>query len=1065
MRISLAAGFLLSMSGAQMVLAQLAAPVRKLDVPPDQRRVTIHDQAAARQFAAQRGWMIRDVSPTHQVIELHSIINGLPRYLVTYNVDAADTVSTDECWPSGSSGLDLTGQGVTLGIWDGGAVRTTHVEFEGRATQMDGSTFFEDHPTHVAGTMVGGGLFPGGSGYPVGQSRGMAYDATLNCYDWNNDSSEASSAAGSGLRVSNHSYGLMAGWYYGDPYGLGDDFFGWWWMGDVTVSEVEDPLYGRYDETARSWDNIAALRPYYLYVVSAGNDRDNTGPADGYHFWYDAGDGYIYYGNPPRVIEPHDCISDRAVSKNGLTVGAVHDLVGGYTGDPDAVEMTSFSAWGPTDDGRIKPDVVANGWLLLSAVAYDPATWLPSDNSYDVYLGTSMSSPNVAGSLGLLIEKWRQVHQGENDMRSSTLKAIVIHTADECGAHPGPDYSFGWGLLNTQKAAELIGMDGDLGQPLTITESPLEAQEEFVLELPAEPTADEFRVTICWTDPAGPTMPDVLDNPDSVLVNDLDLRVEAPDGTMYEPWVLNPNDPDAAATTGDNVRDNVEQVVIPDPAEGAYTIHVTRKELFSMGPQYFSMTVSGAIPADCNENGIWDAIDIAEGTSYDCNENGIPDECETGILPVIAQQPADVAVCVGEPASFTVIAGGLSPLTYQWRKDGEILPGAEGPTLSFDATTLADNGEYECVIANPCGAEITSTPATLVASEGPVFLQQPQSIAGCEGDIVTLSVAVAEGLAATYQWRQDGVEVMGATGTSYSLGPLVLDQTVNIDVVVTNICGTVTSDVAVITAGHCLPPSTPMTPQPTDLARRLPVDVDLAWAPSLRARSYDVYFGTVQDPPRVIQDTTGLELELPTLEHETQYFWKVVARNEAGETEGPLWTFITIPPPPFAPTTPTIPNGAVDIPVDVVLGWNSGANATFYQVLMSTEATPPLSFTGTTRSTQWTPQLDAGTTYYWQVIAVNDVGAAPSPVWSFQTAGEAADITPDDTSGSDQDVPTDDGAGQDTPADQTQDQPAAQEPPEDLSAAGGLCPLTGAAMLLMMALGAWGTWPASRRRK
>jgi subtilisin family serine protease len=113
--------------------------------------------------------------------------------------------------------------------------------------------------------------------------------------------------------------------------------------------------------------------------------------------------------------------------------------------------MSSFSSWGPTDDGRIKPDLVANGVGLLSSVA-------SNDFSYSSYSGTSMSSPSTAGSLGLLIQHYRATHAGA-DMRSAALKGLALHTADECGGNPGPDYSFGWGLLNAKRAAEQISLD------------------------------------------------------------------------------------------------------------------------------------------------------------------------------------------------------------------------------------------------------------------------------------------------------------------------------------------------------------------------------------------------------------------------------------------------------------------------------------------------------------------------------------------------------------------------------------------------------------------------------
>ena len=142
----------------------------------------------------------------------------------------------------------------------------------------------------------------------------------------------------------------------------------------------------------------------------------------------------------------YDIIGSWGTAKNILTVGAVND-VNGYT-NPGGVRMSSFSGWGPTDDGRIKPDIVGNGVSVLSAGSSAP-------DAYSVLQGTSMSAPGVAGSMLLLQQMYSRLHRGDF-MYSSTLKALVIHTAFEAGTANGPDYSFGWGLMNTEGAANHI---------------------------------------------------------------------------------------------------------------------------------------------------------------------------------------------------------------------------------------------------------------------------------------------------------------------------------------------------------------------------------------------------------------------------------------------------------------------------------------------------------------------------------------------------------------------------------------------------------------------------------
>jgi hypothetical protein len=245
------------------------------------------------------------------------------------------------------------------------------------------------------------------------------------------------------------------------------------------------------------------------------------------------------------------------------------------------VTMSSFSGWGPTDDGRIKPDLVAKGVDVYSALA-------GSDDDYGTFSGTSMSSPIVSGSVALLQEHYRSLHGGRHP-RASTVKALLAQTADEAGP-PGPDHTFGWGLMNVAAAARLITTDAE-GAGNYLREAVL--QEGEVLERDVLSAGkDTLMVTIAWTDPAG-TPPDRTLNPsERMLVNDLDVRVEGPDGTEHRPYVLDASSPEAPAATGDNDRDNIEQVFIEDPAKGTYTVRVSHEGTLRKGPQSFSLAAT-----------------------------------------------------------------------------------------------------------------------------------------------------------------------------------------------------------------------------------------------------------------------------------------------------------------------------------------------------------------------------------------------------------------------------------------------------------------------------------------
>src|SRR5262249_44276467 len=165
----------------------------------------------------------------------------------------------------------------------------------------------------------------------------------------------------------------------------------------------------------------------------------------------------FYFGNFVKVFDAHpndytphggyDLLPPQQVCKNGLTVGAVSNIVGGFSGS-NRIAMHTFSSWGPTDDGRIKPDVVAAGVNIFSCSA-------TSTTSYFTDSGTSFAAPAVAGSLDLLVQRYSQLYGTNPPMLSSTLRGLAIHTADDADGN-GPDYKFGWGLVNTRKAALLV---------------------------------------------------------------------------------------------------------------------------------------------------------------------------------------------------------------------------------------------------------------------------------------------------------------------------------------------------------------------------------------------------------------------------------------------------------------------------------------------------------------------------------------------------------------------------------------------------------------------------------
>ncbi|MVM30744.1 S8 family serine peptidase [Spirosoma sp. HMF4905] len=498
-------------------------------------------------------------------------------YITTSATKAGITTRTNALYSGGSLGLNLSGSSASvqgkLGIWDGGAVLGTHVELTGRVTQMDSASTTidnEEHPSHVAGIMIATGINP--------LVRGMANKATLKAWDFSNDVTEMA-AASSTLLVSNHSYGYNSGFF---PNPDATSQYTWIWYGDTTVSKTYDYKFGVYNSRVQAWDQVSTSAPNYLIVSSAGNARGYNGPA--------AGTPYLM-GNYTTKAKPvistlprdnqtgYDILPPPASAKNALVVGAISNLAFGYN-QPNDVQLADFSSWGPTDDGRIKPDIVGAGVSILSCNS-------TSDSAYVSLSGTSMSSPNVAGSVLLLQEYYNQLNPGKY-MRSSTLRGLVLHTADEAGTTPGPDYQFGWGLLNMERAAKVIG---NTDQSNLLSERTLAQGKHDTIQVIASGRG-QVVATICWTDPAG-TPTATLNDRTPKLVNDLDLRIN--DGaTTTQPWLLDPNNPANAATHGDNIRDNIEQVIIANSIPGkTYTLIIGHKGTLSGSKQDYALFVSG----------------------------------------------------------------------------------------------------------------------------------------------------------------------------------------------------------------------------------------------------------------------------------------------------------------------------------------------------------------------------------------------------------------------------------------------------------------------------------------
>ncbi len=455
---------------------------------------------------------------------LHRIENGLPIFYTIYNQGSSITIGTNKMYPNGSLGLSVTGSGITAGVWDGGKVRDTHQEFAGGKVILgDAAATLNVHSTHVTGTVIALGVSPA--------RRGIAYQAAAKTYDWDNDYAEMLAFGAEGYLVSNHSYGYVA---------------------------TDLPVYkfGSYDSASIEDDSVSNTYPFYQVVKAAGNDRDNF--------------SLTQVGNKGG----YDLLTGGSCSKNSLVVAAVEE-VASYI-DPSSVVMSSFSNFGPTDDGRVKPDISAKGVDVSSTSSL-------SNAAYSSLQGTSMAAPAITGMVVLLQKHYNNLNASY--MRAATVRGLICHSAKEAGFNPGPDYEFGWGLADAEAAANIIT---NRNVSTIVDEKNLANGATFTTQISIAST-QKLKVTICWTDPVGNSNGSAEDNRTARLKNNLDLKI-LKDGNTYYPWKLDVEDPVAAATnTADNDVDNVEKIEIPNAEPGVYTIQITHKANLIGGSQNYSL--------------------------------------------------------------------------------------------------------------------------------------------------------------------------------------------------------------------------------------------------------------------------------------------------------------------------------------------------------------------------------------------------------------------------------------------------------------------------------------------
>jgi hypothetical protein len=312
----------------------------------------------------------------------------------------------------------------------------------------------------------------------------------------------------------------------------------------VTSTSYGESCGGYYSSSTQFIDHQVYSNAYLMHCFSAGNSSSS-------------GCSSIY----GQIIGPDgkaygNITGGQKAGKNVVAVGNV------TFGDI----LSPSSSRGPAEDGRIKPDLcaIAQGSLTTDA-----------DDKYRFGSGTSAASPAIAGIYAVLVQAYRNLHNGQNPP-SALLKGTLLNTAEDLG-RPGPDYEYGWGRVNGRRALGLIEQ-----QQYQTGLMPQGALHSHSIYVPAG--TKEMRVMLYWHDPAASPLAA------KALVNDLDLSLQGPNNAIYLPHKLSTfphiDSLTKPAYAGIDRVNNMEQVVLKNPAPGLYNARAFG-HLIPQGPQAY----------------------------------------------------------------------------------------------------------------------------------------------------------------------------------------------------------------------------------------------------------------------------------------------------------------------------------------------------------------------------------------------------------------------------------------------------------------------------------------------
>jgi serine protease AprX len=563
----------------------------------------------AAQLRAFDGGFMADLggSQIAQVARLPGVLWVEPLHLQRlYNdVGGQDIMGGGTAWTNGYNGSGMTIAVADTGL-DTGDSASIHQDFAGRVTHLSSwpvvyasysssctitnpgandtaSDKESGHGSHVTGSVAGSGARSSGQIKGLAYASSITFQAVEQYTTW---------------QVPNSS--CPNGYYLS---GIPDDLRtllteAYNWSARTHNNSWGGGSYGVYDIQASQFDDFIHTHPDFLAMTAAGNDGTDAN-----------GDGYV----------DENSISSPATAKNVLTIGASENerATGGYnpggacstwygcwgsdyptnpTRD-DALSnsrqhMAAFSSRGPMADGRIKPDVVAPGTNILSVKSSraSESGWGPYNDYYMYMGGTSMASPLSTGAATLVREFYVE-HEGQASPSAALIKATLINTAVDIAGYgntsheaglPIPNNHEGWGRIN-------VGAATTAGRAFVDQTTGVNTGATLTYNYNNTSSARPFKVSLVWSDHPAAALAG------TTLVNNLNLRVTAPNGAVYLGNVFSGGWSQTGGSA--DTKNNVENVYVPSPAVGTWTVQVVGANV-PQGPQPFALVVDGTLNAE-----------------------------------------------------------------------------------------------------------------------------------------------------------------------------------------------------------------------------------------------------------------------------------------------------------------------------------------------------------------------------------------------------------------------------------------------------------------------------------